>query len=272
MRSPPEREVIPEELAPGDPCAGDEALFEAGDFTNFVRFGGTLDQPAWAKAERAFHDRVLAVLQGEAPWTDPELLRLAALLRVDHAADFDTRPPRVAEQAVPDEVLSDIVEDLLPDYAVLTERITGDDRAPSVPVVAALAFVPATADGRRPLDWWGEEEDDRALVRSSRVIDASAPGIYRDGVPLLACHPRRVPEGPAPRGVYVGRAYRVEAGWAWSCCVPLPRVPDIAVVERRLRLEAWRHRCLERRASTDDVLRAHPEVLYRAACEGASAG
>lgn len=270
MRRSPEREVFPEVLAPGDPCAGDEALFEPGSFTNYRRFGGNdLDEPAWRAAEEAFHARYLAVLQGDAPWNDPELLRLASLLKVEHAPHHDTRPPRVAEVVVPDEVLSDVVEDLVPDYAVLCERVTGDDRAPSVPVVAVLFFVPTTFDGRRPVDWWGEEEDDRPLVRSCKVIDSSPPCLFRDGVPLLPYAPKRVPTGPAPEGVYVARPYLHEGGWAWSSVVRLPREPDVRAVRARLTLESWRHRLLERRASVEDVVRARPEVLYRACCEGA---
>ncbi|MDO9280669.1 MAG: hypothetical protein Q7U06_02105, partial [Pseudomonadota bacterium] len=220
MRRPPEREVIVEVLADGDPNSGDEALFEPGVYLNYQRFGGAeLDAPAYDAAERAFHARALAVLQGDAPWSDPELLRLAAVLKIDHPLHHDVRPPRIAEVPVPDEVFSDIVEDLVPDYAVLTERVTGDDRPPTVPVVGALAFVPMTADGRRPIDWWGEEEDDRALVRAARVVDASPPGLFQDGVPLLPYPERFTPSGPAPAGVYVGRPYQIASVWAWSTCV-----------------------------------------------------
>ncbi len=268
MRRAPEREVIPTVLAPGDPCSGDEALFEPGSFQNYLRFGGdALDEPAWRAAEEAFHARYLAVLQGDAPYTDPELRRLAALLKVDHAPHHDTRPPRVAEQLVSDEVLSDVVEDLVPDYAVLVERVTGDDRPPSVPAVAVLFFVPSTFDGRRPLDWWAEEEDDRPLVRSARVLDSSPPCLFRDGEPLLPYAQKRVPDGPAPSGVYVARPYRVEAGWAWSSVLTLPAEPNVAAIRARMTLEAWRHRLTERRASIEDVARARPEVLYRACCE-----
>jgi hypothetical protein len=34
-----------------------------------------------------------------------------------------------------------------------------------------------------------------------------------------------------------------------------------------MRLELWRHRLDERRASNEDVLRTRPEVLYRTCCE-----
>lgn len=272
MRRPPEREVLVDVLADGDPTSGDEALFEPGSYLNYQRYGGTeLDAAAYLAAEIAFHDRVLAVLQGDAPWADPELRRLAGVLHIDHQPHHDVRPPRIAELQVPDVVFADIVEDLVPDYAVLTERITGDDRVATVPVVAALAFVPMTADSRRPIDWWGEEEDDRALVRSARVVDASPPGLFRDGVPLLPYPERFVPAGlhanPAPVGIYVGRPYLTASGWAWSTCVHLLRVPTLSAVRRRIALELWQHRRTERRASLEDCLRARPEVFYRACCE-----
>jgi hypothetical protein len=271
MRTP-EREVIPDVLVPGDPCSGDEALYEPGSYANFLQFGGEgVDEATWAEAESAFHARVLAVLGGDAPWDDPALLRLAAILKVDHPTPHpDTRPPRIAEVPVPDELLSDVVEDLLPDYSVLAERVTGDDRRPDVAVVAVLFFVPVTDDGRRPFDRWAEDEPDRALVRSARVLAASPPGLYRDGVPLLPTAPVWTPTGPAPAGLYVARPYRVADGWAWSSRIPLPRQPDLAALTRRLRLELWRHRLRERRASLEDVLRVRPQVLYRAACEGAA--
>lgn len=271
MRRAPERDVVLDVLAPGDPCSGDEAIFEPGSFSNFQRFGGgALDEPAWAAAEEAFHARVLAVLQGDALWRDPELLRLATLLGVDHPLVHDSRPPRVAEVAVPDTVFSDVVEDLVPDYAVLVERVTGDDRPATPASVAVLCFVPSGADGRRPMDWWTEEEDDRVLVRSARVIESSPPCLWEDGRPLLPFPAKRAPEGPAPAGVYVGRPYLTEAGWAWSSVIPLPRRPPLGAIRARLTLETWRHRLTERRASVEDVVRARPEVLYRACCEGAA--
>lgn len=268
MRRPPERDVIPAVLADGDPHSGDEALFEPGSYLNYQRFGGLgLTEPGWEEAERAFHARAMAVLQGDAPWDDAALLHLAALLMLDHPGHHDTRPPRVAEVVVPDEVLSDIVEDLVPDYGVLTERVTGDDRPATVPIVGVLAFVAMTFEGRRPLDWWAEEEEDRPLVRSARIVDNSGPSLFRDGVPLLPYADVRRPDGPAPAGVYVGRPYRVEAGWAWSTCVALPRVPNLRAVTRRLTLELWQQRRLERRVSWEDVARARPELIYRTCFE-----
>ncbi len=266
----PEREVFPEVLAPGDPCSGDEALFEPGNYANFLLYGGEgVDPSAWAALEAAFHLRVLAVLEGSAAWDDPALLHLAAALKVDHVSHGDTRPRRTAERPVPDTVLSDVVEDLLPDWGVLTERVTGDDRRGTPAILAVLFFVPVSEDGRRPLDRWAGDEEDRALVQAAKVIDGSPPGLFQDGVPLLPTGPERIPAGAAPPGVYVGRPYLNSDGWAWSGCVKLPAIPALYPLERRLRLELWRHRLTERRASWEDMLRARPQVLYRAACEGA---
>jgi len=272
VKRPPEREVIPEILAPGDPTSGDEALFEPGSYTNYVRFGAVdpseppLDENAWRAAEELFHRRYLAVLQGDAPWDDAELLSVARRLRVDLPAHHDSRPPRSAEQEVPDTVFSDVVEDLVPDYAVLVERVTGDDVL-SAAAVAVLCFVPMTFDGRRPLDWWLHEEDDRPLVRSARVVESAPPGLFHDGRPLFHRPPRWVPTGPAPAGIYVARPYLVGETWFWSSVIHLPRVPDLGALRARITLEAWRHRLVERRASQEDVLRAHAEVFYRSCCE-----
>lgn len=266
-RRSPEREVVSSVLAPGDPCSGDEALYTPGSFKNFQRWTGGMEEAEWAVADLRFHELAEAILQGEAPWDTPELPELAHRLGLDYPRKHDTRPPRVCDQVLPDELLSDIVEDLVPDYAVMTERITGDDRPLDAAVVSVLFFVPTTWDGRRPIDWWGEEETERELVQAARILDSSPPCLFADGVPLLPYAPRRVPEGPCPRGIYVGRPYRVGEEWAWSGVVPLTGEPDLGALRARLRLEHWQHRRLERRASWEDMLRARPEVLYRACLE-----
>ena len=224
-----EREVVSSVLAPGDPCAGDEAIYTPGSFKNFQRWTGGMEEAEWAEADRRFHERAEAILEGNAPWDDPELHTLAQRLGLDAPRKHDTRPPRVSDRVLPDALLSDIVEDLVPDYAVMTERVTGDDRPLDAAVVSVLFFVPTTWDGRRPIDWWGEEEVERELVVAARVLDSSPPGLFADGVPLLPHAPRRVPEDGAPRGIYVGRPYRIEEGWAWSGVVPLGHAPRLEI-------------------------------------------
>lgn len=268
---PPDHDVVPAVLSPGDPRSGDEALYEPGSPTSWRFWGGVGDDDAYFAQERAFHALHLAILGGDRPWSDPELARLGAALRVDHPLLHDRRPSRVAELVVPDEALADAAEDLVPDLGIHAERVTGDDRPPDVVVAAALLFVPMFPDGKRPMDWWSEEEPDRPLARSARVVDEAPPCLWQDGVPLLPLAPRRVPSGPAPAGVYVGRAYRVGEGWAWSTVLPLPALPSVAPLRRRLELELWRLRLQDRRATWEDLLRRRPEVVYRACCEGAEA-
>lgn len=267
--SSPDHDVLPTVLAPGDPCAGDEALFTPGSVASWRFWGGEGDDAAYTAAEHAFHERAVAVLQGDLTWTDAELHRLAAFLRVSHPLLHDRRPSRVAETLVPDEALADAAEDLVPDLALLAERVTGDDRPLGTVAAAVLLFLPLFPDGKRPIDWWTSEEHDRPLARAARVIDEAPPCVWADGRPLLPLAPRRTPEGPVPPGVFVGRAYRVGDGWAWSAVLPLPAAPAPGPLLRRLELELWRLRLTDRRATWEDLLRHRPEVVYRAASEGA---
>jgi len=269
LRSP-EREVVPQVLLAEDPYAGDEALYDPGDHANAVRFGSTLDAEAYAVADRRFHEVYLEILAGRRPWGDPELDALVAALGIGWPRVNDKRPAREAEMVVPDRFLAEVVEDLVPDALCVVERITGHGDPPPLGALAALAFVGCAADGRRPFDFWQEDEGMRPPIRATRVIDLSPPCVYVDGVPILPISAKLTPSGPAPAPVCVARAYRVADGWAWSCVVPLPAAPDPAVLMRRLELEILRIRRQERRSTFEDVLRRRPEVVYRAAAEGAA--
>jgi hypothetical protein len=134
-----------------------------------------------------------------------------------------------------------------------------------------LAFVPSWSDGKPPLDAWHEEErQDRALVRSARVIAEAPPCLWLDGRPLLPLSPSWSPDA-GPPGPVVGRAYRVGDGWGWACVRALPRAPDPGVVLRRMTLELWRLRLHDRRVTFEDVLRERSTVVYRACAEAARA-
>lgn len=263
-----DHDMIPELLAPGDPTAGDEVLYTRGSVASWRMWGGEGDAAAYQAAERAFHDAAVEVLQGLRPWSDPELARLAAFLRVDAPLHHDRRPSRIAEVPVPDEALADAAEDLVPDLAVYAERVTGDDRPLDVTSAAVLLFLPLFDDGKRPIDWWTGEEPDRPLARSARVVDEAPPCVWVDGRPILPLAERRMPAG-VPPGVFVGRAYRLGDGWAWSCLMPLPAAPAPGPLLRRLDLELRRLRLRDRRATWEDLLRSRPELVYRAASEGA---
>lgn len=268
LRSP-EREVVPSVLDAADLAAGDEALFDPGDFGNGVRFAGLTDAARHREDEEEFHRLYLDVLAGRRGWGDAALHRCAANLGLLRERTHDRRPPRVAEREVPDRVLADIAEDNSPDLRLFAERMSGDDAFPSVGVLAALAFVGCAHDGRRPLDFWTDTTRERALARSAIVIERSPPCLYADGVPLLPLAARLAPEGPAPAGVYVARAYRVGEAWAWSGRMDLPARPEVDVIVRRLDLELLRIRRHERRSSWEDLLRRRPELVYRACAEGA---
>jgi hypothetical protein len=264
----PEHDCVPTILNPGDPASGDESLPWDGGLASFRHAGGTASPEELAAKEAEFEALLLDVLGGRRPWSSPELRDAIAWLRLDVPVRHDRRPPRIAEQVVPDEVLSDVAEDLMPDVALMGERVTGDDRPLTVVMAAVLFFVPFTEDSRRPLDWWADEETDRPLVRSARVIDGAPPCLWEDGRPLIPLAELRRPDpATAPRGIYVGRAYRVADGWAWSSCLHLPRRPDPRVVERRMHVELLRYHLHDRRRTWEDALRQSPEVLYRICCE-----
>jgi hypothetical protein len=265
----PERDVIAEVLRPGDPTSGDEGIFQRGDYANYRTFGGgTLDADTYLRLEQRFHSLVGEVLGGTAPFE--ALQPLAEDLCVAHPFTHDRRPLLPAPVALPDEVLADIMEDQVPESMLLVERLTGDAFArPTIAMYAALAWVPYMDNGRRPVDAWAdEEEDERPYVIAARTMDRAPVTVWVDGVSMLPLAPRFTPpEGPA--GVFVGRAYRVADGWGWSAMVPLPAAPALEPLVRRLTLEGWQLRRRERRCSWEDILRQRPELVYRAAMEGA---
>lgn len=263
-----DRDVLPSIVCPGDPYAGDEALFEPGDLENARTYAGIQDPDLFAALDARFFALYLDVLAGRRPLGDPELRVVARRLGLDGPRWFDSRRPRVAEAVLPDEVLSDVVEDWVPDCHAFVERLTGDDGPAPVGAFAALAHVGCAVEGTRPLDAWFDEEPVRALARAARVVDRSPPGVWTAGRPLLPTPPARVPP-EVPTGAFVGRAYQVGAGWAWSGVVALPAAPAAGPLVARLTLELWRLRRHERRSTWEDLLRRRPEVVYRAAAEGA---
>lgn len=232
-----------------------------------------------AQVEARFGALCEEVLAGRRPWACPELRALAHALKLDAAVRHDRRPPvHVAPRELPDALLAELTEDFVPDAGVLLGAVSAGWSGVD-PVVAAgvLAFTPTAVDGRRPVDCWDDEEErDRVGVVAVRVLDASPPGVFVDGVSLLPRPPRWQPTGPAPAGVVVARPWKVEDNdttrpWRWSCVQRLPAAPDPRVLWRRMVLEVWRARLGERRMSFEDLLRQRPEVLYRAAIEGSLA-
>ncbi len=240
-------------------------------------FGVAVPPEQRAATEARFGTLCDEVLAGTRPWACPELRVLAGVLKVDAGVRHDRRPPvHAAPRELPDSLLAEITEDFVPDAGVLVEAATaGWSGADGTVAAAVLAFTPTAVDGRRPVHCWEDEEErDRVGVVAVRVLDASPPGVFVDGVSLLPRPPRWQPTGPAPSGVVVARPWRVDDGeagrpWRWSCVQRLPAAPDLRVLWRRLVLELWRARLGERRMTFEDLLRQRPEVLYRAAIEGA---
>lgn len=262
----------------GDPCAAEpiarSRLPEAE--ATWRLFGGEGSLGDLLALEARFDVLRREVLSGARAWSCPDLLATARALRVDHPVRHDRRPPRVATRAVPDGVLADIAEDLLPDLAVRVEQVEGPDAnhaGPSGVAAAVLACVEMT-ERRRPLDAWSDEEPDRALVIASRVVAASPPGLFLDGQSLLPRPERLAPTGDSPAGCVVARPYRVEGeggSWRWAMVRHLSRVPDARVVRRRMTLALWELRLQDRRHTFEDALRVHADVLYRACVEAAGA-
>lgn len=263
-----EVDILPTILNPGDPSAGDESRFRPSDPANYAEFaGGALSEAALHVAERAFHDVVQAWLAGEGPFD--ALLPFVDRLVLDPFEHHDKRPILPAEVPLPDRVLADIVEDEVPDAGVLVERITGDPfRLGTVGEMAALAWLETLGKNRRAVDAWADDERDRALVCTMNRIDRAPPCLYVDGVPQLPMNRKMIPAN-GPPGVYVARAYLVGTAWMFSSKVDLPACPDLGPLLRRLRVELWRLRVFERRCTWEDGLRQRPDVVYRAASEGA---
>lgn len=289
MRSP-DREVIPTLLNAGDPCSQDEALFTPGSLENCRRYGGLItDQPRWEREERRFHEAMLGVLGGVRPWDDPDLLDSARLLGVDGPRHHDARPGRLAEVAVADELLCDVVEDGVPELMMLLERVTGVEGMPARPpigAVAVLGFIHCGIEGTRPIEGWMDDEVDRRLVQAARVIDDAPMSAWcrsvdpQLGASLLPVVPSlRPPPDDAVWAslpdVFLGRPYRVAAPsgprWAFSCVVPLTTTGTpwriAGALTRRMGLELWDLRRTERRSTFEDVLRRRPEVVCRSALE-----
>lgn len=269
-----ESDVFPTILAEGDPTSGDEARFLPGSAENYRAFAPNpvLTDAELRAVELEFHEARLAWLNGSG--TYEALLPLRDALGVydpERRWHHDTRPLLVADTAITDEVLSDVAEDQVPDAGVLLERITGDPFArPTVGAMAALAFLETMGPGRRAIDAWVDEERDRALAGAANRADRAPPCLYVNGVPQLPLAPKMTPTG-GPSGVYVARAYRLRDGWDFITRVDLPAMPELAPLIRRLEVDLWRLRTVERRSTWEDNLRRNPALLYRAASEGARA-
>ena len=254
----PERDVAPALLCPADPSAQDEAL------------------PLPIPPERQALARALRrLLSGE---DAADLARLAAVEAEAGALGLADPlplppPPPILDREIADGVLAAIAEDFAPELGVLAERLHGDPWRPlDEATAAALCFVPVLGEGLRPMDCWAAERPDRRLVEAVRRLDHAPPWIYRPDreagwapVPLV--------EGEVlAAGCRIGRRYGwagpTGVQWGWSGAFGLPAGLSLRSVARRVRLSTWLLQ-LYRQGTPTDLLRARPELRYRAALEAA---
>jgi len=274
---------------PHDPWAGDEALPMAGSFQDYLqhceRTGRTpsLDPVTHDEWDGRFQAIYRSILDGRSSWAEIEAS--ARALMIWGPRRHDRRPLPPSGRILPDAQLSDMVENQLPQVGqIAPDRVLGpwaDEPLPRwVRVVAAavMAFTPEVPPGvpawaraikRRPRP----DHETRVAIRATSRVP---PMLWRiTGQDTAACllpmgeHLR--PDGPisglpdAP--AVIGRAVYTGTGWALSCGLPLPRIPPVEMLTRRLDLELLRIRRRERRLTWEVLLRERGEVLYRTACE-----
>lgn len=291
---PPElRDADPALLTPADPWCGDEAVVDPADHVDHALHAPASEQlspAAHAALDAAFRAQYRAILDGRAPWSS--LRPLARQLRLDAPVRSDLRPARRALHPVGDDVLAEMGEDQVPDMGVLApDRVLGPFADESLPrrlwllAGAVMAFAPILRQGVPPVArvLYQKPRPPTALASPVRAAARTPPMLWLptpDRRGLTPALPLGEPQRPAgllhaplpPGAALLGRAVLLESGTpapdVWLCCVlPLPVLPDPAVLERRLTLELWRVRRHDRRLTWEDLLRERGEVLYRAACE-----
>ncbi|RME24931.1 MAG: hypothetical protein D6798_10095 [Deltaproteobacteria bacterium] len=273
-------------LEPRDPHAGDELRMLPGDWRNHRAFAVTekLDRPTWEELDARFRELYPAVLCGRA---DPSALcAVADRMGLTPPPRFDRRRARPAPRRVGDGLLADVCEDKLPDVGLFApERVLGPfaelplSRAARRVSGAVMAFSRVLPQGQRAIDRFYREKprpdvEERAIVK---CIERCPPMLWRPEagggltplLPLaagfrLAGPVDGVPAAPA----VVGRAVPLRGDGAWlACALPLPAVPDPAIIERRLTWELWRLRRHEMRLTWEDLLRERGELLTRTCLE-----
>jgi hypothetical protein len=273
----------PEVVAVRDPHAGDEALALPHRYENYTAFAPPphLDEAAYEKVVATFDHAMRAVLDGRAPRSTLGPLAVAA--GVSGPVRHDRRAPPPAPRRVSLLDLAEITEDWVPDVGVVVERVLGPFANGPLPrwlvavAAAMLALSPILFPRTRPIDRAIDTRKPRPPVelRASLKAIARAPvSLWRRRgdrwESLLPLAPAFVPEAPmeGPATPFaVGRAVRGSDGWWLAAALPLPAAPGAVAVARRVELELLRARLWERRATWEDVLRSHGEVVARTCCE-----
>ncbi len=277
-------------LESADPWAGDAWYPDLpSQFGNHVRYGESpLSEEDYAREDERFLSLYFETLKGLEH--GEALEECARKLGIWGPIGADRRSARRAPAPVEDGFLCDVLENEVPDLVpAAMDRVLGPwaDFGPSPclarAAVAAVSHSTLAAPGQKAIGRWHRSQT-RApgnLRRGIRCLERIPAMLWsvEDGVhPLLPLAPGYLPDGPVelqgavplapgPMRAVVARLLPLEDGrWVGVGAIALPEAPPVAPLERRLRLELLRHRRHERRANWDDLLREHPEVLYRWCC------
>jgi hypothetical protein len=272
-----------------DPYAGDEALFMAGDYGDYLTHGTRigaaklLDESRYLNLDARFEALYRALLDGEHVYG--ELSKVARALLVWGAPTHDRRPAPIVPHVLDDRDLALMAEDQLSQLGIIApDRILGPfadavlPRSLRVVAGAAMCFAPEVPPGvpawsrviKRP------PRPPRDVRMALRAMARVPPMVWRIGSddmvdPYLPVAPSVVPTGPVtglpPTPGVVGRMVPGPDGWVLVAGLPLPALPPAESLSARLHLELLRLRRRERRLSFEDLLRDRGEVLYRSCAE-----
>ena len=273
-----------------DPYAGDHWFEDLpSNYENHLSYtpGTPLSLGEYEAEDKRFFALYRAHLSGNRCLK--ELVSSAAALGVSDALKHDRRPARVSPIPLGNGVLCDILENEIPDLLPLAaDSVLGpfsDDR-PGQPLlqaaIAAISHSVRIGSGQFALTRWhrhspGEDPQVRAAIRCLERIPAmlwsvSDPSTWTPLLPLSAAyHPRIQPQNPLvptltpsnPVVVLARLVPIVDGSWVAVGGIGLPSIPPLDTLQERLLVELLRHRRHERRANWEDLLRLHPEVLYR---------
>ncbi|HCH61282.1 MAG: hypothetical protein CL927_04730 [Deltaproteobacteria bacterium] len=275
----------PEELRPEDPFSGDEGLADPATYAQYLQWvrPARLSEAVFRAQDAAFLEAYFDVLAGRRPWgaTDGP----AKALVIDHPLRHDRRPARPAMAPVSDDIICDLTEDWVPSIGLLAPpRVLGPWAILALPprlrmwCAAVMSFSPVFPPSIRPMSRPGRTKPKvDGFIKSALIAVLRAPMMVwvptADGglEPVLPMAERSRPPGlvtGVPNAPAVlGRAVQHPDGWWLACALPLPIVPEPAILQRRLELEYQRLRRHDRRMTWEDILRDRSELLCRTACE-----
>ena len=276
----------PTTISAACPYAGDELLYDPAPLSDLTARGTPPfpDAAAHARLDQEFHATYTAILEGRAPWT--AIAGPAAALQIEAPSTLDRRWPKPAWAPLADRELADQAEDWIPDIGQLAPpRVLGPFSDHALPMqarrlaFAVMSFSPLLPPRIRPLvrgmrNRPRPSNERRQAITAVVQVPAMAwrqdtDGLLEAALPLGPhFHPEAPVAGPGRAPAWIGRAVPTREGPTWlATALPLPGLPPVEVLARRVRLEVLRLRRHERRLSQEDLLRDRSEVLYRTACE-----